>query len=48
MPRRARTDELFLGDTYGMLKLLVSADDRTIPACTCSTSATEVVHIGRR
>jgi len=37
-----------LGDTYGMLKLLVSPDDRTILGVhALGTNATEVVHIGQ-
>jgi NAD(P) transhydrogenase len=37
-----------LGDTYGMLKLLVSPGDRTILGVHClGTNATEVVHIGQ-
>ena len=37
-----------LGDTYGMLKLLVSTADRTILGVhVLGTSATEVVHIGQ-
>jgi NAD(P) transhydrogenase len=37
-----------LGDTYGMLKLLVSPDDRTVLGVhALGTNATEVVHIGQ-
>jgi NAD(P) transhydrogenase len=37
-----------LGDTYGMLKLLVSPEDRTILGVhVLGTNATEVVHIGQ-
>jgi NAD(P) transhydrogenase len=37
-----------LGDTYGMLKLLVSADDRKVLGVhVLGTNATEVVHIGQ-
>jgi NAD(P) transhydrogenase len=37
-----------LGDTYGMLKLLVSADDRMVLGVhALGTNATEVVHIGQ-
>jgi NAD(P) transhydrogenase len=37
-----------LGDTYGMLKLLVSADDKTVLGVhALGTNATEVVHIGQ-
>ena len=37
-----------LGDTYGMLKLLVSSEDRTILGVhVLGTNATEVVHIGQ-
>jgi NAD(P) transhydrogenase len=37
-----------LGDTYGMLKLLVSPDDRTaLGVHVLGTNATEVVHIGQ-
>ena len=37
-----------LGDTYGMLKLLVSTEDRTILGVhVLGTNATEVVHIGQ-
>jgi NAD(P) transhydrogenase len=37
-----------LGDTYGMLKLLVSPTDRTILGVhVLGTNATEVVHIGQ-
>jgi NAD(P) transhydrogenase len=37
-----------LGDSYGMLKLLVSPDDRTVLGVhALGTNATEVVHIGQ-
>jgi NAD(P) transhydrogenase len=37
-----------LGDTYGLLKLLVSTDDRTLLGIhVLGTNATEVVHIGQ-
>ena len=37
-----------LGDTYGMLKLLVSTDDHTILGVhVLGTNATEVIHIGQ-
>jgi NAD(P) transhydrogenase len=37
-----------LGDTYGLLKLLVSPDDRTVLGVhVLGTNATEVVHIGQ-
>ena len=37
-----------LGDTYGMLKLLVSPDDRRVLGVhVLGTNATEVVHIGQ-
>ena len=37
-----------LGDTYGLLKLLVSREDRTILGVhVLGTNATEVVHIGQ-
>jgi NAD(P) transhydrogenase len=37
-----------LGDSYGMLKLLVSPDDRTVLGVhVLGTHATEVVHIGQ-
>ena len=37
-----------LGDSYGMLKLLVSPEDRRLLGVHClGTGATEVVHIGQ-
>jgi NAD(P) transhydrogenase len=37
-----------LGDTHGLLKLLVSREDRTIlGAHVLGTNATEVIHIGQ-
>ena len=36
------------GDRDGILKLLVSTEDRRLSACTCSgPSATDLVHIGQ-